>query len=389
MQVYSENLRIPVKVWAENLEEGAMQQASNAANVPFSFHHVAVMPDGHSGYGLPVGGVMATEDVVVPFAVGVDIGCGMHSVKTDINVNDLREDQIKAILGEVRTRVPMGMTHHKSACDSSNIDFLIYKDEYVCNAEFESARHQLGTLGGGNHFMELQKDIDGKLWIMIHCGSRNLGYKICNYYNRIAQDLNAKWLSKVEKETQLAFLPVDSEEGQNYITAMSNACAFAEINRKEIADQIISAIIIKLETQVTREWEYDIAHNYAIVEHHFGRNVWVHRKGATLARDNMGIIPGSQGTPSYIVKGKANHDSFHSCSHGAGRSMSRTKAKETLNLEEQMKIMSDAGVIHGMRNTADLEEAPGSYKDISKVMAAQQDLVDIVTELRPIANLKA
>lgn len=388
MKVYTENLRIPVKVWAENIEDGALQQAFNLANLPFSFHHVAVMSDGHSGFGCPIGGVVATEGVVIPYCVGSDISCGMHSIKTDIDANSLSQDQIKSILGEIRNRVPMGKIHHKKPCDASRIEFLKYSNEYVLNAEFESARYQLGTLGSGNHFCEVQKDIDGKLWIMIHCGSRNLGFKICKYYDKIAQDLNAQWFSKVEKENQLAFLPVDTPEGDAYIKAMTGASAFAELNRKEIADQIISAIIIKLETQVTREWELDISHNYAIIENHFGRNVWVHRKGATLARDNMGIIPGSQGTPSYIVKGKANPDSFNSCSHGAGRSMSRTKAKETLNLEEQMKIMSDAGVIHGMRNTSDLEEAPGSYKDIISVMAAQQDLVEIVTELRPVANLK-
>ena len=230
---------------------------------------------------------------------------------------------------------------------------------------------------------------------MVHSGSRNLGLKVANHYNKLAQELNAKWYSSIPKKWELAFLPMDSEEGRAYIREMNYCVDFALANRELMMKRIINIFeeIFNSHPGTPRDPNFstedsvNIAHNYARMENHFGANVMVHRKGATLAtKDTIGIIPGSQGTKSYIVKGLGNPDSFNSCSHGAGRKMSRTKAKEELNLDEEKEKMK--GIIHGIRNIGDLDEAPGSYKDISRVMENQKDLVDILIELKPLANIK-
>ena len=232
---------------------------------------------------------------------------------------------------------------------------------------------------------------------MIHSGSRNLGKQVADHYNRIAIELNKKWFSEVTKEWDLAFLPVDSEEGQAYIKEMQYCVDFALANRKLMMDRIMEIFknIIGSDFNNITSKEFNnvdiinIAHNYARLENHFGENVWVHRKGATLATENtIGIIPGSQGTKSYIVKGKGNKESFMSCSHGAGRKMSRTQAIEELDLEKEIKISDDLGVIHGIRNKEDLDEAPSSYKNIDEVMENQKDLVEILVELTPLAVIK-
>jgi len=229
---------------------------------------------------------------------------------------------------------------------------------------------------------------------MIHSGSRNIGLKVANHYNKLAQKLNEKWHSSVPKKWDLAFLPMDSEEGKAYIREMNYCVDFALANRELMMDRVIECFRISLVKDgmvkiMDTEPMINIAHNYARMENHFGSNVMVHRKGATLAtKETIGIIPGNQGAKSYIVKGLGNPDSFNSCSHGAGRCMSRSQAKKDLNLEEQKKIMDDQGIVHGMRNIENLDEAPGSYKDISKVMSDHSDLVEILVELQPLASVK-
>ena len=260
----------------------------------------------------------------------------------------------------------------------------------ICSREWDSARKQIGTLGGGNHFLEIQKDSEGTVWVMIHSGSRNLGYKVAKYYNDIAKELTGKWFSYVPKEWDLAFLPIASLEGEAYIREMNYCVEFALANRKLMMERVAEVF------NSTLNWKsmdlssmINIAHNYATIENHFGQNVMVHRKGATLAREGtMGIIPGSQGTKSYIVKGKGNKDSFMSCSHGAGRTMSRTKAENTLDLETEKKKLDDQGIVHGIRSKNDLDEAAGAYKDIAGVMKNQEDLVEIVAELSPMGVVK-
>lgn len=377
--------KVPIKLWLSDIEDGAMNQAKNLANLPFVFRHIALMPDCHQGYGMPIGGVMATRRVVVPNAVGVDIGCGMMAVQTSLEVN-ASQDTIKKALSQIRKLVPTGFQKH----DEPKNVVCMPNDAFgpIIDREFVNARKSLGTLGGGNHFIEIQAGSDGYIYLMIHSGSRNLGLQVAKHYNNLAVDLNEKWFSVVPKKYELAFLPLDSEEGQSYLIEMQYCVKFALANREEMMVRVKEAISYTF-GDVWFSVPINIAHNYVAMEHHFGQNVLVHRKGAIKAQDGQfGIIPGSQGTASYIVEGKGNKESFESCSHGAGRKMGRKQAQKMLDLEIEKKRLDDIGVIHAIRNVKDLDEAPGAYKDISKVMENQSDLVNILVELKPLAVIK-
>ena len=382
--------KIPIKIWTDEIENGALEQAKNLANLPFAFKHIAIMPDTHQGFGMPIGGVLATKDVIVPNAVGVDIGCGMCAVKTSLTSID--KETLKKIMGEIRKAIPVGFNKHKKAQKGILTPKLWFEQSQpntIFLKEYDNAELSLGTLGGGNHFIEIQKGSDGYIWIMIHSGSRNLGKQVADYYNNKAIKLNNKWFSNTQKE--LNFLPLDSEEGQSYIREMEYCIEFALANRKLMMDRVTKIFENLWNEGVNISFDpmINIAHNYANLENHFGENVWVHRKGATLAtKDTIGIIPGSQGTKSYIVKGLGNPESFMSCSHGAGRKMGRNEAIKTLSLEEEVKRLNDMGVIHAIRGEKDLDEAPSSYKDIDIVMENQKDLVDILVELTPLAVIK-
>ena len=373
----------PIKLWLDDIEEGALDQAKNLANLPFIFKHISIMPDSHQGYGMPIGGVMATEGVVVPNAVGVDIGCGMCAVKTILT--EIDTDTLKTIMGKIRQAIPVGFKRY-SYPQEGMIDLPDGCE--IAEREYGNAHTSLGTLGGGNHFIEIQKGSDGYIWIMIHSGSRNLGKQVADHYNKIAIFLNKKWHSNVPKEWQLAFLPVDSDVGQEYMREMQFCVDFAFANRKLMIERIQD--IFSSECQLPNFGDIiNIAHNYAAIENHFGKNVIVHRKGATKAHEGqLGIIPGSQGTASYIVRGRGNKDSFQSCSHGAGRRMGRKQAQRELDLTEEIKRLDSLGVIHAIRGKKDLDEAAGAYKDIDTVMANQADLVDIEVGLRPLAVIK-
>jgi tRNA-splicing ligase RtcB len=385
MKVIKEENSLPVKLWLEDIEDGAMEQVKNLAKLPFAFRHIAIMPDSHQGYGMPIGGVMATKGVIVPNAVGVDIGCGMCAVKTSLT--EIDTETLKKIMGEIRKAVPVGFNHHATKQDKWLMPEQVMPGKIV-EQEYEHALTQIGTLGGGNHFIEIQKGSDGHIWIMIHSGSRNFGLKIAEYYNKLAIELNAKWFSQVPKEWELAYLPAESEEGQAYIREMNYAVEFALANRKLMMKRIID-IFCDVKEQTVFDDIINIAHNYASLENHFGENVWVHRKGATLAMEGtIGIIPGSQGTHSYIVRGKGNKESFESCSHGAGRKMGRNEAEKTLDLEAEIKALDDKGILHAIRGKKDLDEAPGAYKDIDVVMKNQEDLVEVLVELTPLAVIK-
>jgi len=387
------NNKIPLKLWLDYLEDGAEKQADNLSNLSFAFRHIAIMPDSHQGYGMPIGVVLATDGVIVPNAVGVDIGCGMRSVKT--NLKSITQEQIKKIFGGtkkykggIRSSIPVGMKKHKKKQDVKKIpDIVSIFSGSICDDEFNNALKQLGTLGGGNHFIEIQKGSDGYIWIMVHSGSRHLGHAVATHYNKLAIKLNKKWKVGVPKGWDLAYLPVDSEEGYLYVREMEYAVEYAKKNRELMMDKIMLEFTEVFGYEFKKEEEYDVAHNYARLENHFGKNVWVHRKGATSARTGeIGIIPGSQGSKSYIVEGLGNPESFMSCSHGAGRSMSRSKAREKLSFSEEKKKMK--GIIHGIRSKRDLDEAPGSYKNIDEVMENQKDLVKIKVELTPLAVIK-
>ena len=379
----------PIKIWAEDIEPGAEQQLKNLANLPFIHQWVCAMPDCHQGYGMPIGGVIATKGVVIPNAVGVDIGCGMCAIKTSLT--DIPEEKLKEVLGCARKCIPVGFKHLEWSQDDSLMPEL--KDNMpIADEQYEKALFQLGTLGGGNHFIEIQKGSDGHIWIMIHSGSRNIGKKVADYYNKKAVELNELWHTSIPKEWELAFLPADSELAVAYLNEMQFCVEFALANRKLMMEIVIRILeqmnlIPAQEAQSYANNMINIAHNYAQLENHMGKNVYVHRKGATRARiGEVGIIPGSMGTSSYIVEGLGNVQSFMSCSHGAGRRMGRKEAIRTLNLAEEQAKMK--GIIGAPRTQDELEEAPGAYKNIEDVMEQQKDLVKINVSLSPLAVIK-
>lgn len=385
MKAIIESERIPIKLWIseDDIEEGALQQARDLANLPFAHKHIAIMPDTHLGYGMPIGAILATKEVIVPNAVGVDIGCGMCSLRT--NLNDIGTEKLKNILGILRNTIPVGFNHHKEVQDESWMPKRTTELPIV-DTEYESAMYQVGTLGGGNHFVEIQKGSDGYIWIMIHSGSRNLGFTVANHYHDLAKTKYNSESNNIPKD--LSYLPKGTEDYDNYWNEMNYCIDFALANRKLMMERVKSAF-----QEVFPEVEFsnfiNKPHNFAAIEEHFGEEMMVHRKGATRAREGeWGMIPGSQGTKSFLVKGKGNPESFESCSHGAGRVMSRTKARKSLDLDEEIKSLTDQGILHAIRHREDLDEAPSSYKDIDMVMALQEDLVDIQIELLPLAVMK-
>ncbi|MCL2350160.1 MAG: RtcB family protein, partial [Defluviitaleaceae bacterium] len=337
-----------------------------------------LMPDTHQGFGMPIGGILATIGHILPNAVGVDIGCGMLATRTSLT--NIDKDDLKQVLGAVRKSIPLGFNHRKNPLEIEPPP----SNAPIVGGQHKKARHQVGTLGGGNHFIEVQKGDDGHIWFMVHSGSRNLGKQVCDHYNKLAKEQSA---NKIPKAWDLAYLAADSPAGQQYITEMEYCLRFAKRNR-EVMSEVIAEILNDITGAAILE-SYNVHHNYANKEHHYGKDVWVHRKGATSAKsDEIGIIPGSQGTKSYIVKGKGNPLSFNSCSHGAGRVMGRKQAQRILNLEEEVRKLDEQGILHGIRGVHDLDEASGAYKNIDIVMTEQKDLVDIFVELSPLGVIK-
>jgi tRNA-splicing ligase RtcB len=382
--------KMPIKLWLADIDLDTLQQAKNLANLPFLFHHVAIMADAHIGYGMPIGGVAATEDVIIPNAVGVDIGCGICTVQTSLPALD--KPQLKRLLEAVRKSVPLGFQHHKKPQPDSRMPEFgrgrTEKDLPVVAREYDNGRHQLGTLGGGNHFIELQLGDDGYVWIMIHSGSRNIGYQVAKHYNHLAAVHNQGHGAIVPTKWQLDYLPVESDTGARYIKEMTYCVEFAAANRRAMMDRVME-ILADIEPSADFSPALDVAHNYAALENHFGREVYVHRKGATrAAAGGTGIIPGSQGSVSYIVRGKGNPESFSSCSHGAGRRLGRKQAQRELDFKAEVALLERQGILHAIRHKSDLEEAAGAYKDIAVVIGNQSDLIDIVTTLRPLAVVK-
>lgn len=380
--------KIPIKLWLDDADADSMTQALNLSNFPFAFKHIALMPDAHVGYGMPIGGVMATKEVIVPNAVGVDIGCGMCAVKTDFEY--ISKSDLKKITDSIRRLIPLGFNHHNKMQrielmpDTKTVDDF----DSITIREFDSARKQIGTLGGGNHFIEIQKGSDGFIYIMIHSGSRNIGKTVADYYNRIAKKINSQ-LKLIPEYWDLAFLRLDSDVGSQYLREMEYCVKFALANRLAMMDAI-KEIVVDIAGDAEFGDVINIPHNFASEEMHFGEKVWVHRKGATPAhKGTLGIIPGSQGTRSYIVEGLGNPESFESSSHGAGRKLGRNKAMKELDLNREIEIMNKLGIIHSISSVKHLDEAPGAYKDIRKVMDHQSDLVKILIELTPLAVVKA
>lgn len=398
----------PIKIWlksAEDIEETCLEQAHHLAALPFLKNWVALMPDTHTGKGMPIGGVIATDGVIIPHAVGSDIGCGMIFIQTDLKAELLKETMtpngslLQALIGGIGRNVPVGPNHHNKMQPSVVLDEAMRHIEKYMKAptllpQIEDAYYQIGTLGGGNHFIEFQEDEVGYVGIMIHTGSRHLGKLIGDYFDDVAKALNKKWYSKVPEEYELAFLPVMSEEGRLYLEYMNLALDFAEENREAILKRVIEELDKLVQRHLNQIISYsnklNVHHNYAAMELHGGKNVWVHRKGAISARaGEMGIIPGAMGSYSYIVEGKGNAESFNSCSHGAGRVYSRTKAKELYSVETVICDLKAQGVVLGKSNKKDVaEECRFAYKNIDEVIENQLDLITPIKKLRTIGVIK-
>ncbi len=406
--IYHEGMKKPIRVWLENqeqIEESCLEQAYHLADLPFLHKWVCLMPDTHTGKGMPIGGVIAAKDVIIPNAVGVDIGCGMNFVSTDIPVSELRSvttgngTLVQAMISDIMRNVPAGYHSHKTRQSSEVLDRAQEQDElYRTNEELypliEDAYYQVGTLGGGNHFIELQEDQKGFLGIMIHSGSRHFGKRICDEYHQKARALNQMWYSQVKDEYRLAFLPVDSREGQEYITWMKLAMEYAFENRERMMERVKEVVQDKIGKFMNRTVEFsreiNCHHNYAAWERHYDADVWVHRKGATRVREGeLAVIPGAMGSYSYVVRGKGNPESFCSSSHGAGRAYSRKGAMEAFTCEQVICDLKEQGVVLGKNKKSDVaEECRFAYKDIRTVMQNQQDLVEVVTELKTVGVVK-
>lgn len=406
--LYDENTKFPVKVWLEDktkLEENCLEQAYHLSQLPFIHKWVCLMPDTHAGKGMPIGGVIATKDVIIPNAVGVDIGCGMDFIPTNIRMENIREIQtgngsmIQAMIGSIMRAVPLNAERYKEPQESLVLDQAKQEiEKYEKNTELlpliDDGYFQVGSLGGGNHFIELQEDQEGYLCIMIHSGSRHLGKEICDYFHTKARELNQMWYSEVKDEYRLSFLPVHSEEGQQYIHWMNLAMDYAFENRARMLDKTCSIVeeLIRKHMGQTVEFgeEINCHHNYAALENHYDANVWVHRKGATRVRKGeLAVIPGAMGSYSYVVEGKGNKESFYTSSHGAGRNYSRSGAMQAFTIEKVMVDLKEQGVILGKRKKNDVaEECRFAYKDIDEVMAQQMDMVTPIRKLKTVGVVK-
>lgn len=392
---------VPIKAWIRGveLEETARVQLKNVASMPFVFKHVAVMPDVHWGMGATVGSVIATHGAIIPAAVGVDIGCGMVALRTNLTAEDL-PDNLAGLRSEIEAAIPVGGPGIKGSWEEAGrgapphlvqaswTDFI---HDYAEIADkhpaciHKSPCEQLGTLGTGNHFIEICLDGEHNVWIMLHSGSRGLGNRIGSYFIEQAKREMRRWFINLPDD-DLAYLPQGSPLFADYVRAVGFAQRYAHRNRQIMLDLVRFALARCTRPIEITDEAINCHHNYISREQHFGEDVWVTRKGAVAAGEGqLGIIPGSMGTRSYIVRGKGNPQSFHSCSHGAGRRMSRGEARRRFTIEDH--IAATEGI--ECRKDADvIDETPAAYKDIDAVMAAQQDLVEVRHVLRQVLCVK-
>ena len=398
-----------IHAWIDGvpLEDSAKAQLINVASLPFIHHHIAAMPDVHWGMGATVGSVIPTKGAIIPAAVGVDIGCGMVAATTALTASDL-PDGLSAIRSAIEKAVPHGRTNHGGEGDrgawhnvpdavtlamqdaaqgdlGARLKMIADKHPKIAKAAQRAPRH-LGTLGTGNHFIELCLDEADTVWVMLHSGSRGIGNQIGQYFIERAKEDMRSWFINLPDQ-DLAYLAEGTQNFDDYVEAVEWAQNFAALNRSLMLQAVMRAIRVALGRVFT--WgavAVNCHHNYVAKENHFGANVWVTRKGAVRAREgDLGIIPGSMGARSYIVRGKGNPDSFHTCSHGAGRAMSRAEAKRRFTVQDHEK--ATAGI--ECRKDADvIDETPMAYKNIDAVMAAQTDLVEIVHTLRQVVCVK-
>jgi tRNA-splicing ligase RtcB len=399
VQLVLNKSRVPVKVFTKDIDHDALQQLLNVAQLPIVFGHVAAMPDVHHGIGATVGSVIATQRAIIPAAVGVDIGCGMNAVRLNLTASQLPDD-LRRLRSAIEAAVPVGFNQHDSdkvrgsahartgRTLSDRLDRIVGKHSGVMKMLRRFAQTwvcQLGTLGGGNHFIELCIDQEQRVWIMLHSGSRGIGNVFGRYFIAAARkDMQRHRMHLPDQD--LAYFSEGSELFDDYVEAVDWAQDYALLNRTMMMRLVLDAIAPFLPRLQVEGEAINCHHNYVAVEDHFGEKLFITRKGAISARaDQLGIIPGSMGAKSYIVRGKGNAESFCSCSHGAGRRMSRTEAKRRFNrfdLAQQtqgVECRKDGGVV---------DEIPGAYKDIDTVMANQTDLVDIVHTLKQVICIK-
>jgi tRNA-splicing ligase RtcB len=396
----------PIHVWAPaqvdeeghetpEIDTGAMEQLRDLSKLRFVHPHgIAVMPDVHQGFGSTVGSVIPTEGAIIPAAVGVDIGCGMMAARTDLRASELPES-LANLRAAIERRVPLGPGGRRNVQGpalEAGITLLPKRSQQLTallesmNIWPDDMARQMGTLGSGNHFIELCLDQEDMVWVMLHSGSRGVGNRIGTHFISVAKREMEKYGVRLPHQ-DLAFLPDGTWEQSNYIDAVSWAQDFASLNRQAM----MSVVLGEMEHYMPRPFTItrqaiNCHHNYVEKENHFGRNVWLTRKGAIRARTgDLGIIPGSMGAKSYIVRGLGNPDSYHSCSHGAGRRMSRGEARKRFSVEDLAKQTSG---VECRKDDSVLDEAPGAYKDIDAVMAAQGDLVKVMFTLKQILNVK-
>lgn len=394
---------VPIKAWTKGvqLEDAAKQQLLNVAQLPFIYKWVAAMPDVHWGIGATVGSVIPTRGAIIPAAVGVDIGCGMMAVQTSLNANHL-PDNLHGIRTAIEKAVPHGRTdnggkndrgawrdapaHHLDVWAKMEPAYQAIVEKYPKLNHPQRVNH-MGTLGTGNHFIEICLDENENVWFLLHSGSRGVGNRFGTFFIEQAKNDMRQWMINLP-DKDLAYLPQGTEHFEDYVRAVHWAQDYALANRELMMRNIIAAVSASGEVPLF-EANVEVVschHNYVTWEHHYGENVLITRKGAVRAREgDMGIIPGSMGARSYIVRGKGNPESFTSCSHGAGRAMSRAEAKRRFTLDDHAK--ATAGV--ECRKDADvIDETPMAYKSIDAVMEAQRDLVDVVHTLRQVVCVK-
>ena len=381
--------KLPIKVWDEVpagdpllvLKDKVFEQARNLANLPVARKWVCLMPDYHLGYGMPIGGVLATSHAVVPNAVGVDIGCGMIAVRTSLDAEAFDQEALQQLREAVHRRVPVGKSRHQQPHELPTTVPTEFSS--VISGLLPIAHASIGTLGGGNHFIEFQKDSIGNLWIMLHSGSRQVGLKVCNHYQKIAKRYMERFGVELP-DPDLAFLPDIVPEYQQYMEDMQWCMAFAEANRVVMLEAVYAAFGELGWPDLGIDLSVDTHHNFAAVEHHYGENLVIHRKGAVKA-EGLVTIPGSMGTSSYICKGLTPAESFNTCAHGAGRAMGRKEANRTITHEQAVEQMKD--VVYGVRK-GDYDEMPTAYKDVDVVVASMPDLVEPKYRLTPLAVVK-
>jgi tRNA-splicing ligase RtcB len=387
--------RVPVKVYTERIEESARCQLVNISQLPIVHHHVAAMPDVHHGIGATVGSVIPTLRAIIPAAVGVDIGCGMIAARLSLTANEIEEASLKKVFAQISRDVPVGFEQHDerdARADAAKpfkrgLHAILEKHPGVQKRVGKKAdwTRQLGTLGGGNHFIEVCLDESQRVWVMLHSGSRGIGNAIGTYFIALAkQDAERHQLQLPDRD--LAYFAEGAQHFDDYVQAVGWAQDYARANRAEMMDLVLAALHRHLPAfDVTTE-AVNCHHNYVERETHYGESVWVTRKGAIRAREgDLGIIPGSMGTRSYIVRGKGSAEALQSCAHGAGRRMSRTQAEKQYTVADLAQ--QTAGVVC-RKDKGVLDEIPGAYKDIDEVMANQNDLVEVLHTLKQVICVK-